>query len=204
MDSSTPRQRLVGAAMLIAPALLLVSTIAHVAGSGLGEDQTGGVIQVYAFAAFFVVLIGLTQMLEAVAPRAATALTVTGSLGVAAGVGYGINSIYAALGTTDINDNVENAAGPLALQLPGILFPLTFIALGVLLMRARVEPRWSLPLLIAAAIAFPLSRIPSIEPLALVADTLFLLALVPLGLGQLRALGAASATPAASQAPSAS
>ena len=199
MDSSTPRQRLMGAAMLIAPVLLLASTIAHVAGSGLGEDQTGGVIQVYAFAAFFVVLIGLTGMLEGVAPRAAAALTVTGALGLAAGAGYGINSIYAALGTIDINDNVENAAGPLALQMPGILFPLTFIALGVLLMRARVEPRWSPPLLIAAAIAFPLSRIPSVEPLALVADSLFLLALVPLGLEQLRGR-APRAAPAASRA----
>lgn len=167
--------------MIAAPVLLLASTAAHAAGGGLGEDQAGGVIQVYAMAAFLLALVGLTRMLEDHSPRAATALTLIGALGVAGGVGYGVNSIYVDLGSLDLNNNVEGVAGPLALQLPGLLFPLAFVALGVMLVRAHAVPRWCGIVLAVAGVLFPLSRIPSIEALALVTDSLFVVALVPLG-----------------------
>lgn len=182
----TPRTRLLGAAMIVAPLLLLASTVAYTLGGGLGEDQVGGVLQVYAMAAFMLAVIGLTRMLEHHAPRAAAALTLIGAIGVAGGVAYGINSIYADIGTLDLNENVEGAAGPLALQMPGILFPLTFVALGVALARTHAQPRRYFIALAAAGVLFPLSRIPSVETLALLADTLFVAALLPLGWAMLR------------------
>jgi len=63
----------------------------------------------------------------------------------------------------------------------GILFPLTFVGLGLALVRAHAEPRWCAIALAVAGLLFPVSRIGGIETLALVADVVFLLALVPLG-----------------------
>ncbi len=177
----TLRTTLFGVAMIMAPLLLLVSTITSVIGEGLGEDQAGGIIQVYAMAGFLLVTIGLTQLLEDVVPRAAAVLTLLGALGVAAGVGYGINAIYTDIGTLDLNNDVEGVAAPLALQLPGILFPLSFLALGVALYRARVQPRWCGLAIALGAVLFPVSRIGSIDVLAPVPDVLFLLGLAPLG-----------------------
>jgi len=167
--------------MIAAPALLLASTVTSVAGGGLGEDQAGGVIQVYAMAAFMMTVVGLTRACADPFPRAAAVLMLVGALGVAGGVAYGINSIYADIGSVDLNDNVEGAAGPLALQLPGILFPLTFVALGAALVRAHAKPRWCAIALAVAGVLFPVSRIGGVEILAVVADIVFLLALAPLG-----------------------
>ncbi len=178
---TTPRTRLLGAAMIAAPALLLASTVAHTAGGGLGEDQAGGVIQVYAMAAFMVAVVGLTRACEGPFPRTAAVMLLIGAIGVAGGVAYGINSIYVDLGSIDLNENVEGTAGPLALQLPGLLFPLTFVVLGVALARAQTEPRWCAIALAVAGVLFPISRIGGIEILAVIADAVFLLALVPLG-----------------------
>lgn len=126
-------------------------------------------------------MIGLTQISEAFYPRAAAALTLVGALGVAGGVGYGINTVYVAIGATDLNNDVEGLAGPLALQLPGIMFPLAFLGLGVLVFRAPIHPRWCGLALALGAALFPVSRIGSIDVLAPVPDLLFLIGLAPLG-----------------------
>ncbi len=75
----------------------------------------------------------------------------------------------------------RTGAGQLALQLPGIVFPLSFIAIGVALVRARTQPRWCGIVLTLAAALFPVSRIGDVEVLAIAVDVLFLVALVPLG-----------------------
>lgn len=84
---NTPRTRVLGGGMIAAPALLLASTVIYAAGGGLGEDQAGGVIQVYAMAAFMLALVGVTRMLEDPSPRAAAVLMLIGAIGVAGGVG---------------------------------------------------------------------------------------------------------------------
>jgi len=166
--------------MILGPLLLLCSTIAAILGDGLAQDTTAGILQVYAFVGLMLALFGLTSLLENRAPKAAAVLTLVGALGITGGVAYGINTIFRALGTVDLNQDVEGAAPPLALQLPGILFPLTFIGLGMLL-RAGARPRWCGAALVVAGVLFPISRIGSIEALAPVPDLLFLLGLAPLG-----------------------
>ena len=177
--STSARARLLGAAMIGAPALLLVSTMVYAAGGGINNDRAGGIIQVYALAAWILVVIGLTQILEVPFPRAAAVLTLIGALGVTGGIAYGIDSIH--LAATGVSAEDLGAAGPLALQIPGLLFPLAHIGVGVGLLRAKVQPRWSGIALIVAAILFPASRIPAIAALAIAADALFILALAPLG-----------------------
>lgn len=189
----TARSTVMGAGMIAAPLLLLASTTASVAGSGLGEDQTGGVIQLYAFAAMALAVPALTRAIEPEFPRAAALLLVAGMLGVASGAGYAINAIYEGLGAVSLNDEVENAAAPLALQLPGILFPLALAGIGVARIRAGAVPRVAAWALIVAAAGFPLSRIGGIEALALVVDALLVVAMVPLGM---RVIGAGGVGPA--------
>jgi hypothetical protein len=55
--------------MIGAPFLLLASTLAYAAGGGVNNDRVGGIIQVYAMAAWILVVIGLTQILEAPFPE---------------------------------------------------------------------------------------------------------------------------------------
>ena len=165
--------------MIGAPIVLLASTVAYTVGDGLNGDHAGGTIQVYAMALWFLVVIGLTRILEAPSPRTATVLMLVGALGVAGGVAYGLDSIHVA--ETGATAEDAGTAGVLALQIPGALFPLANLGLGIALVRANVEPRWSGFVLALAAILFPASRIPSIEALAIVADALFVVALAPLG-----------------------
>jgi len=179
--------RLAGAACVAAPVLLLASTISYItAGDGMNSGEAGGAIQVWAMIAFALVVVYLARELELPAPRAAAALTVVGLIGVAGGVGYGIDSIQAAIFDTGSIQETDSAAAPLALQLPGVLFPLGLIGLGVMLVRTGAVARWSGWTLAAGGLLFPLSRIPDIEALAVVADALLVIALVPLGWQMMR------------------
>jgi hypothetical protein len=178
--------RLFAGAMILGPVLLLGSSIAFAAGGGLNEDELGGALLVYAFVAMTVVAIGIARAVERALPRASAALLAFAVLGCGAGVGFGIDSIHAALpGGTDLED-ADSAAGTVALMVPGAIFPLSFAALGVALWRARVSPTPSGPLLVAASLLFPVANIPDSEAIAVTANALFIVALWPLGITWLR------------------
>jgi hypothetical protein len=180
------QRRLFAGAMILGPVLLLGSSVAYVAGGGLSNDELGGALQVYAFVALTVVAIGIARALERALPRASAALLAFAVLGCGAGVGFGIDSIHAASpGGTGLED-ADSAAGTLALFVPGAIFPLSFAALGVALWRARVSPRPSGPLLVAASLLFPVANIPDSEAIAVTANALFVVALWPLGMTWLR------------------
>ena len=180
------QMRLFAGAMILGPVLLLGSSIAFAAGGGLNEDELGGALLVYAFVAMTVVAIGIARAVERALPRASAALLAFAVLGCGAGVGFGIDSIHAALpGGTGLED-ADSAAATLALFLPGAIFPLSFAALGVALWRARVSPRASGPLLVAASLLFPVANIPDSEAIAVTANALFVVALCPLGITWLR------------------
>ena len=178
--------RLFAAAMILGPVLLLGSSVAFAAGGGLNEDELGGALLVYAFVALTVVAIGIARAVERALPRASAALLAFAVLGCGAGVGFGIDSIHAGLpGGTGLED-ADSAAATLALFVPGAIFPLSFAALGVALWRARVSPRPSGPLLVAASLLFPIANIPDSEAIAVTANALFVVALWPLGITWLR------------------
>src|SRR5918999_6247295 len=147
MNERVGQVRLFAAAMILGPVLLLGSSIAFAAGGGLNEDELGGALLVYAFVAMTVVAIAIARAVEPALPRASAALLAFAVLGCGGGVGFGIDSIHAALpGGTSLED-ADSAAATLALFVPGAIFPLSFAALGVALWRARVSPRASAPLL---------------------------------------------------------
>jgi hypothetical protein len=180
------QMRLFAGAMIVGPVLLLGSSVAFAAGGGLNEDELGGALLVYAFVALTVVAIGIARAVERALPRASAALLAFAVLGCGAGIGFGIDSIHAALpGGTGLED-ADSAAATLALLVPGAIFPLSFAALGVALWRARVSPRASGPLLVAASLLFPIANIPDSEAIAVAANALFVVALWPLGITWLR------------------
>ncbi len=109
----------------------------------------------------------------------AALLILVGALGIAGGVAYGIDSIHMA--ETGRTAEEMGIAGPLVLYLPGVLFPLTNIGIGLMLARSNAELRWQGLALVLAGVLFPVSRIGSIEILAIAVDTLFIIALAPLG-----------------------
>lgn len=188
----SPRTKLIGAGMILGPLLLLASTAASLSGDGLSEDSAGGVLQIHAFVGLMLATIGLTELCQRYFPRAAVALTLMAALGVAGGVAYGLNSIYVDMGAMDLNEQT-GATTSLALQLPGILFPLSFIGLGLALFRSAIPLRWCGLALIAGGVLFPISRIGDIEALAPVPDILFLMGLAPIGLALLRGRDVAGA-----------
>jgi len=178
--STTPWERLLGVAIVAAPILLLISSIAFAAGGGIDDDQLGGAIQVYAATAFALAFLGLRQMVEDEFPRGSAALTLIGVVGAIGGASFGIVSITSALYDIHLQDS-EEVSVQLALLLPGVLFAPALIGFGVALRRAGIGPAISAPALIVGAVLFPISRIASIEPLAIVADLVLVLALVSLG-----------------------
>lgn len=189
--------RTTGLATLAAPVLMVVSTLAYLAGGdGLSEGEVPGTIQIWASVAFGVASVGLARLLEGSAPRAAALLTVLGTLGAVGNAAYGMDAIQVAF--FDTAEGVgESGVGPLALRIPGLAFPLTLLLLGVLLARHRRVPAPAGYGLALGALLLAPSRIGDIAPLALVADVVVLAALGTIGLGLLgaRRVGSNTARP---------
>ena len=190
MHATTPWERLLGAAMVAAPILLLLSSIAFAAGGGIDDDQLGGVIQVYAATAFALAFIGLGRMVEEPYPQGSAVLALIGVVGAIGGASFGIVSINSDLTGVHLQDFTD-ASIQLGLLLPGILFAPALIGLGVALRRARIGPAMSATALIVGAVLFPISRIGSVEALAIGADLVLVLGLVPLGMSAFRSDAAA-------------
>lgn len=200
--SQSTSWRLFGSAMVIGPTLLVASFVAFVTSDGgLNADELGGVLLVYAFVGLLVAAVGIVRCLEGSFPMAAALLLVLAAVGCAGGVGFGIDSIHAGVPRGVGLEDTDSAAGGLGLFLPGALFPLSFVALGVALWKARIRPLGSGPLLAVAAVLFPLGNIGDIEAIAVVSAVMFAVALVPLGSAWLRegepASRPADASPAA-------
>ena len=179
LANTGPRERVLGGAFIAAPLLLMASSAA-------GSDTTRGVLAFYAFAGFALVILTLTQVLAPHLPRTASFLTVVGVLSVAAGIGFAIDGIHSELpnGVYLVDDG--GTAGVLVANVPGLMVPLAWMGIGIALLRAGVQPRWSGAALIVAGFLFPVSRIGDLPALAIVDDAIFLLALAPLGLAILQ------------------
>lgn len=169
--------------MVCAPLLLLASTVAYSVTDGLGVGGSGGLLQVLSMATFSMVVLGLVTRIADSAPRTAATLLLLGCLGCAGGVGYGVNAIVTGIDGLDLND-ADGAA--VILKVIGPIFPVAFLGLGLALDRFRLVPRPAAASIMVAAVLFPISRIGGITPLALLADTLFLMGLTGVALASRR------------------
>lgn len=171
--------------MVLAPMLLLASTLATLPDDNFTESVPQGVLQLFAMGTFFLAYVAVSQLVATKLPRASALLMVTGALGAQAGTAFGVVLIARAKGLElQAGDALE-----LAFNLPGILFPLTWLALGVCVLVTKAAPAWAGAGLVLAGICFPVSRIGATAEIAVVADILFLVSLTGIAVA---ALGRAS------------
>jgi hypothetical protein len=182
LTTTTINTRLTGAAAVAGPILVLASTVAYVTvGGGLNEGELGGAIQVWAFAILGVAVLGLARTVERSVPGTAALLSVLAVVGAAVGGGYGIDSMQAAVNGTEALAHGSEPAVVLGLLLPGLLAPISLVVLGITLTRhggAGIRG-W---LLVAAAVLFPVSRIPDVAAIAIVSDLLLVASMGSIGL----------------------
>ncbi len=162
MHPGSPLDLLTGAALVLAPLLLL--------GSSLTDDGTAGLLQVVAMALFIAVVVALVARIAEAAPRTAAVLLLIGCLGCTGGIGYGFNVIAISHG---YDLDLETGAAVI-LKITGLCFPLTFIGLGLALLKTRRAPVAAAATVAVGALLFPVSRIGDIGPLMVVVDLLFL------------------------------
>lgn len=177
--------RIYGTAAVLAPLVLLASTLAYItAGDGINDGVLGGTIGVWSCFTLAIALVGVLRLLEPAAPKAAALLTAFTLIAFSGGVAFNITAIYLA---TFGNDFLEaglqggDAIGVLAFLPWGLLTPLTFVLVGIMLWRTRTVDWWSGALLVAGGILFVASRPARIDPLAVTADIVLALALIPIG-----------------------
>ncbi|MEZ5041955.1 MAG: hypothetical protein R2828_18810 [Saprospiraceae bacterium] len=171
------QQNLWASCLLLAPLLIAIAQFFWHDGM---VSATAGTIQVVAFTCWILAFQGMFHPLKTDLPRYAVigfAVAVYACIG---GNNFGVDGIYAeAMGLETLEANnqfVEKIGLPTAVYLfiPGTLFPLSLLTLGIQLLRKKKVSTLAGILLCIGAVCFPLSRIPRIDLLAH-ADNLLLL-----------------------------
>lgn len=184
------QNKLYTASLILAPLLLLVTSIAEWTGDGPEKDGLGGTLKVITFFLFIFVVMALTKLLWTRAPRTAVIGRFFGILGCAGGIGYGFLGVFHhVLIRTGANETLLTEFQSLAngfdggmtgvpiLQIPGIIFPLSMLGLGTALWRTRAVPAWVGILVAVSGLMFPLGRFPDVAAVNYLADLLFIISL---------------------------
>jgi hypothetical protein len=195
--------RVFGLSLIGAPVLLLLSSLFH----ALDRDVWSGTIGFYAFLLYVPAGMALTTLLAERAPRWAVVARLFVTLGSLGGTAYSVVRAFIAAAEGKIDAaaiaelrTIEDMGLPFALNLPGIMFPLTMGAIGITLWRTGAVSAVHGIGIALAAIAFPLSRIPDVPTLYFISDTLFLVTLGAIGLRFFSIAGSPVRGPAATAA----
>lgn len=184
-DRPAPTDLVVGAATIAGPLLLLASSVAWLAEA----DAANAILLMWAFIGLGITIVGFSQRLRATLPWAAAVVLGIGIIGAAGGAGYAVEAAMVDhFGVERLNDQ-STLATVLVLQLPGILYPLSFVVAAAAAWRARLLAPQHAAVLGIGALLFPASRIPDIAGLGVAADAVMCLALVPVGLALLTGRG---------------
>jgi hypothetical protein len=176
-SSSTVQNRIWFISLILAPLLLFISQFFWVNGV---LNITSGWIQVLAFVFWIPAFQAMFSLVKDKMPGYAAVGFLIAIYACIAGNNFGIDGIYGeAIGITGTEAKAElhqklGIGGLVALYIPGLLFPLSLILLGINLIRTRSVELWVGILLIIAAVGFPISRIPR-EPIIAHLDNLLLL-----------------------------
>jgi hypothetical protein len=167
IPTGTPTDRLLTAALVVAPVVYLAADSTYAARGW--DDPTAGVIHVLGAIAYGLVILRVASWLP---PRSwlPAVLLVTGLVGLAGNVAYGFDTIHVSLGDTALVD--QTGAATLIKPL-GLFFPLS-IALCALAV-GRLGERWPAVLLLLASIAWPVAHIGNIAPLAVIVNVALVL-----------------------------
>lgn len=155
--------------MILAPLLIVISQFFWVNGV---LTITAGVLQVFAYFFWIFAFQGMFQLLNESMPRYAVIGFFVAVLSCIGGNNFGVDGIYGdIMGVTNQAqmDEMHNKIGGAAvayLFLPGLLFPLSLLVLGINLIRTKSVTFGIGLLLCIAAVGFPLSRVPRIDWIA--------------------------------------
>lgn len=176
--------RLFGVALIAGSVLLLVSTVLFItSGAGVNDGVVGGTVSVWACFALVLGYVGVARSFEARAPKASMALAVLAVVGLMTGYGYSLEAIHREhLGADIWSKPFDQRIAFLAFDPWGLFLPLALLLTAILVWRTRQYGRWTAAPLLLGALAFVPSREMGIDALAVVADLLLLVGLVPIGL----------------------
>lgn len=173
-----------GASLIAGPLVLLASSFFHLTGGGMDSDDTGGTLQILAFFLFIFGVLGLTQLAAERAPRAAIVLRVLLVFGCVYGVINGVGSVLADAAGAGLTSLPSGLA--MLLIFPGLAFPLSLLALGLLLWRTETVPASAGIALALGAFLFPVGRIPDIIAVYFITDVLLIVSMGWIGASMLQ------------------
>jgi hypothetical protein len=165
---ATPTDRLLTAALLVAPLVFLAADSTYAARGW--DDGTAGVIHVLGAIAYGFVILRLASWLVP-SSKLAAALLFTGLVGMAGNVAYGFEAIHMSLGDVQLVDQpgAANLIKPL-----GLFFPLSIAVCALAV--GRLGHRWQAALLLAAAVAWPVAHIGNIASVAVAVNVVLVVA----------------------------
>jgi hypothetical protein len=141
---------------------------------------TAGWLQVLAYTFWILAFHGMFSLMKEKMPVYAALGFLIAVYACIGGNNFGLDGVYMqAFGVNDLEQvqSMHNSFGIakiITLYLPGALFPLSLLVLGILYAIKKIVPIWIAVLLIIAAIGFPVSRIPR-EPIYAHIDNILLL-----------------------------
>ena len=156
--STTPTERLLTGALLVAPLLYLAADTTYAARGW--DDATGGVLHVLGAIAYGFVVLRVASWLPRES-RLAAWILFTGLVGMVGNAAYGFEAIHMSLGDTQLVDQpgAANLIKPL-----GLFFPLSFALIAWALI--RLGHRWQGALALVAILAWPVAHIGNLPVVA--------------------------------------
>jgi hypothetical protein len=167
--ASTPIDRLLTSALLVAPLVYLAADSTYAARGW--TDPTAAVLHVIGAIAYGFVILRVASWLPR-ASRLGAAVVLVGLIGMAGNVAYGFDTIHQSLGDTPLVDQpgAANLIKPL-----GLFFPLSLALVAAAL--GRRGHRWQGAVLLVAAVAWPVGHIANIATVAVLVNVALVVAL---------------------------
>ena len=158
ITSTTPTERLLTGALLVAPVIYLAADSMYAARGW--DDPTAGVLHVLGAIAYGFVVLCVASWLPG-SSRLAAWILFTGLVGLVGNAAYGFEAIHMSLGDTQLVD--QSGAANLIKPL-GLFFPLSFALISVALI--RLGHRWQGVVVLVAMVVWPVGHIGNISAVA--------------------------------------
>jgi hypothetical protein len=191
--------RIYGVAAVIAPLLLIATTVAYIVeGEGINHGVVGGTIGVWSAIAMVIAMVGVLRLLEVRRPRAAPILSLFALSGFTAGVTFNVEAAFRAMVPeldAGVDAAIDDGSGMMAIFmfLPwGWFAPLSLILVGIFLWRSGTTAWWTGALMIVSGVLFVVGQMENIGMIAIASNVALLLALAPVALALFRSARTAS------------
>jgi hypothetical protein len=166
---TTPTDRLLTGALLVAPLVYLAADSTYAAQGW--DSGAGGVIHVLGAIAYGFVVLRIASWLPRTS-RLAACILLTGVIGLVGNAAYGFEAIHMSLGDTQLVDRTGAAT---LIKPLGLFFPLSFALVSLAMV--RLGHRWQGALVLVAMIAWPVAHIANLSAVAVPVNVALVVAL---------------------------